>query len=272
VRQKNTPHKREQTTKQAIRGGKNAMTNTTTRTEEIKTFKAMYSKAKQETSLLFNGVRADKELCIDTAYSIVNDLMKHTRSFREMHTFIRCQRDADDHVCAHAVNVGVLCNICARWLNYCEEERMVLTVAGLMHDIGKTETPPELINKPGKLTVQEFDVVKLHVLQGYNMLKKLDIPNEIKMAALMHHEKQDGSGYMYGLEEEAIHKHAKIVAICDIYDAMVSVRAYKNNVCPLDSLKTMENSMRDKLSWGYMYIFKNKLIETYIGKQPAYSA
>jgi len=181
-------------------------------------------------------------------------------------------RETDNHTYAHSVNVGILCNICGNWLGYSEEELMVLTVAGLLHDIGKIVTPKEILNKPGKLTAQEFDVVKLHVAKGYNLLNNLNIPDEIKMAALMHHEKQDGSGYMYGLNSEAIPKHTKIVAICDIYDAMVSVRVYKNNINPIASLESMESDLSGKISWHYMQIFKNKLMETYIGKPSSCSA
>jgi putative nucleotidyltransferase with HDIG domain len=240
---------------------------TETSADEFKLFKVLYDNMEQETVELFNGVLEKEPFCIDKAFSIVNSLAGSTGSLQENLSFIYSLRELDYTTYSHSVNVGVLCNILGRWLGYSEEEIMLLTVSGLMHDIGKIETPIEILDKPGKLTEEEFDIVKLHVIKGYDLLAAADAPYEVRMAALTHHEKLDGSGYMYGLNSESIHKFSKIVSLCDIYDAMVSKRVYKQKRCPLGCIVSMESNMHESLSLEYMYVFKQRLIETFVGRQ-----
>lgn len=109
-----------------------------------------------------------------------------------------------------------------------EKEANVLKIASVMHDIGKLSTPEEILNKPAKLTPQEFDIIKRHTKDGYNLLYNSsgDIIQAAAIIALEHHEKYDGTGYA-GIKGEAIHLYARIVAIADVFDALMSKRPYK---------------------------------------------
>ncbi len=110
-----------------------------------------------------------------------------------------------------------------------EESAQLLKLASPMHDIGKVGIPDAILNKPGKLTVEEFEIMKKHAILGYEMLKgsTRDILQTSSIVAFEHHEKWDGTGYPRGLKKENIHIYGRITAICDVFDALGSDRCYK---------------------------------------------
>jgi putative nucleotidyltransferase with HDIG domain len=135
--------------------------------------------------------------------------------------------DYDDCAYSHSLNVALICNIFAGWLRFSDADKELATACGLFHDVGKLQIPQEIIKKPGKLTAEEYKLVKTHTLESYKMLSQYNLPDEVKNAALMHHERCDGSGYPMGLRADQIDSHAKIVAIADVYEAMTSARVYR---------------------------------------------
>lgn len=133
----------------------------------------------------------------------------------------------DDYTYQHNIGVGVLSTLIGRWLHMSEAELSVLSLAATLHDIGKLKIPNEILNKPGKLTDEEFNLVKKHTIYGYEMLKETTGANSrITLAALQHHERNDGKGYPLGLKDEQIDSYSKIIAVADIFHAMSSKRPY----------------------------------------------
>jgi hypothetical protein len=109
-----------------------------------------------------------------------------------------------------------------------------------MHDLGKAVMPMEVLNKPGKLSQAEFDIIKSHPTEGHKMLLGGRSPDPIVLdVCLHHHEKADGSGYPKGLKSDEISLFAKMGAVCDVYDAITSNRPYKSGWDPAESLRTM---------------------------------
>ncbi|SFD46962.1 HD domain-containing phosphohydrolase [Clostridium uliginosum] len=108
-----------------------------------------------------------------------------------------------------------------------EDEAVRIKIAATLHDIGKIAIPVSILEKPGKLTTEEFEIMKSHVDIGYKMLSNLGI-DDIRDIAMAHHEKLDGTGYPFGLKDEEISKEARIVAIADIFSALTGVRSYKD--------------------------------------------
>ena len=102
---------------------------------------------------------------------------------------------------------------------------MLVVLAALLHDIGKSSVPEDILNKPGALSCAEMEIVKKHVVDGYHMLQE-DIPEDVAEMVLYHHENMDGSGYL-GLKGSGIPMGARIIRVCDVYDALVSQRPYK---------------------------------------------
>lgn len=170
----------------------------------------------------------------------------------------------DDPTYAHSLNVALICNVFARWLDYSDEDVELLTLSGLLHDIGKIEIPPEIIQKPSKLSLEEYNIIKQHTIKGYNLIKDLDIDERVKNAVLMHHERVDGSGYPLGLKGDKIDDFAKILAIADVYEAMTSARVYRGPMCPFKVLNILESEGFQKYDSNFIITFLEYIVNTYL--------
>jgi len=175
-------------------------------------------------------------------------------------------RSADEYTYSHSVNVSLISLLIGRWMKLSDEKLRLLVQAGLLHDIGKTKVPIEILNKPGKLTDEEFEEMKKHTVYGYRILESVSlIDRDVLAAVLMHHEREDGSGYPTGLTGEKIHLITKIVSVADIFDAMTSNRVYKGKETPFDVFKYMEEDSLGKLSPVVVNVLLNNMANYYIG-------
>lgn len=128
----------------------------------------------------------------------------------------------------HCVNVGIISTCIGIKLNYNKDKLEELSTAGILHDIGKTYVPVDILDKKGKLSNNEFGLIKKHPEVGYRMLTQShNISSLSKVGVLDHHERMDGSGYPRALKGDKISKFGKVVAVADTYDAMTSDRAYR---------------------------------------------
>ncbi|MEZ3447498.1 MAG: HD-GYP domain-containing protein [Lachnospiraceae bacterium] len=173
--------------------------------------------------------------------------------------------NAEDSVYNHCIDVALISNVLARWLNFSEADQMMATACGLFHDVGKFMLPTGVLRKPGKLTPDEFEIVKTHTTEGFHLLGRYSsIPEPVKNAALMHHEKCDGSGYPYGLSGDEIDKFSKIVTIADIFDAMTSERVYRAAMCPFSVIKYFEDDGIQKYEIRYILTFLENVSNSYL--------
>lgn len=179
---------------------------------------------------------------------------------------LQCIRVYDDSTYVHCVNVALLCNVMGRWLKLPEEEIEVLTLSGLLHDIGKLMIPPAIIKKAGKLTELEYRTIRNHPSSGYSVIENKELDERIKRAVLQHHEKCDGTGYPNQLVGSEIDDFAKIVTITDIYEAMTANRVYREGLCPFDVVELFEQEGLSKYDPVYMMIFIKRIAESYINK------
>ena len=169
----------------------------------------------------------------------------------------------DDSVYSHCLNVALIARQMGKWLRLTHEELNVLTLCGLFHDIGKIQIPEEILNKPGKYTEEEFALIRQHPLAGYNLLKNLPADERIKKAALLHHERSDGSGYPQKLKAGQIEDFAEIIAIADVYDAMTAARSYRSPLCPFQAIDMFEKDGLQLYSPKYILTFLNRIANTY---------
>ena len=147
-------------------------------------------------------------------------------------------KSMDNYTYAHSVNVAVISLVLGISLNLSKEKLTYLCIGALLHDIGKSFIPNEILQKSGKLTNEEFEIVKNHPRYGYNFLGQFfSLSAHIKLITLQHHERFDGLGYPIGIGGENINYLARIVSIADVYDALTSDRPYKRAMCPSDSLE-----------------------------------
>lgn len=173
-------------------------------------------------------------------------------------------RNLDDATFVHSMNVALICNLFAHWLKYDEEDTQALTLAGLLHDIGKMKIPPEIIKKPGKLTDAEYNVIKEHPTLGYNILKSQNVDPRVCNAALQHHERCDGKGYPKGLSLNEIDPFGKIVAIADVYDALTAARVYRGPICPLEVIGIFQAEGLTIYDPGYLMTFLDQIMYSYL--------
>jgi len=180
-------------------------------------------------------------------------------------------RHLDDATYVHSMNVALICNLFAHWLKYNKEDTEALTLAGLLHDIGKMLVPMEIIKKPAKLTKEEYRIIQKHPILGYNILKDQDIDPRIARAALLHHERCDGKGYPMKFKSDNIDPFSKIVAIADVYDALTANRVYRGPICPLEVIGVFQTDGLTIYDPGYLMTFLDQIMYSYLNYTVALS-
>ncbi len=133
----------------------------------------------------------------------------------------------DRYTSGHSLRVAQYSKMIAERLGKTEEEQEEIFRAGLLHDVGKIRIPEEIINKPGKLTDEEYNIIKIHTITGYHILRGIDGNDFIATASKFHHERFDGKGYPNGIKGDNIPEVARILGVADAYDAMSSNRSYR---------------------------------------------
>jgi putative nucleotidyltransferase with HDIG domain len=209
-------------------------------------------------------VSSQAEVDVDHLLSDVSKILYQSSSNIELFNMLHSIRHYDDTTYIHSVNVALICNIMGKWLHFQPEDLEVITLCGLLHDLGKLMIPSDIITKPAKLTEEEFTTIKTHTVRGYNILKNKNIDNRIKLSALMHHERCDGSGYPYGFQSNQIDPFAKLVSIADVYDAMTCARVYRGPLCPFEVVSIFETEGLTKYDPKYIMTFLEGIVQTYI--------
>jgi len=229
-------------------------------------FSIRYDESKELIKDFIKDVGANHPPDMEHIKMISDILTENFGSNREIIETISKIKDVNEYTYTHSINVALLSSILGKWIGLDEITVKQLTQAGLLHDIGKVKISPEILNKPGKLEPEEFEIIKTHPVVGYKMLK--DIPNidrNILLGVLMHHEREDGSGYPINAKSHQIHYFAKIIAIVDIYDAMTSERCYKSRQTPFEVLEMFETESFGTLEPRYRMIFATNIANYYIG-------
>jgi HD-GYP domain-containing protein (c-di-GMP phosphodiesterase class II) len=170
----------------------------------------------------------------------------------------------DEYLQRHCINVGLLNGLIGRWLGLPKKDVDLLVMIGLLHDCGKALLPQKVLNAPRALTTVEFEVVKMHAVYTYDLLS--EFPETIRRAARGHHEKRNGRGYPDHLSEEAIPSAARVTAISDIYDAMVSRRVYKGPQNPFRILKQIKEMRGAELEPYFVDTFVRNMPKELIDK------
>ena len=181
-----------------------------------------------------------------------------------MFDILHNMRDYDDSTFNHSMNVALICNVFADWMHMSSMEKEIATVCGLLHDIGKLRIPDKIVKKTSRLTDEEYDLIKTHPMEGYNILFESRFIASVQNAALMHHERSDGSGYPLGLKGNQIDKFAKMVAIADVYDAMTAARVYRGALCPFKVIEMFEQEGLSMFDPEYILVFLENIVQTYI--------
>ena len=215
---------------------------------------------------VFTDIKIGKKIILTEINDELDDLIDEIIDNDNILARIRELEEKDDYTFNHSLNVCMLATMLGKWLGYSQKEIKQLALSGLFHDIGKLKIDENIINKPGSLTDEEFEKIKKHSIYGYNILKEtVGISKNISLAILQHHEREDGSGYPLGLKGNEIHEYAKVIAICDTYDAMTSNRVYKPKKSPFFAAEILRDEGFNTLNPKMTRVFLDKIAGFYVG-------
>lgn len=196
-------------------------------------------RARDTVSTLFGEARLGQAVSAEAVQSTVAEIAASVdRNAGALISLARL-KTADDYTYMHSVAVCALMIALARQLGLDDTTTRLAGVAGLLHDIGKIAIPDAILNKPGRLTGEEFEVVKRHPAEGWRLLANSAVAPEVLDVVRHHHEKMDGTGYPDALDGSQISLLARMGAVCDVYDAITSNRAYKAGWDPAESISRM---------------------------------
>ena len=224
--------------------------------EEMARATRIYSHSKSIVRTMFAEARLGRAVDRHSAEKLVEEI-SHSLD-RNPWALISVARlkTADEYTYMHSVAVCALMMALARQLRFDEAETREAGLAGMLHDLGKARIPLQILNKPGRLSDAEFEVIKRHPEAGHKLLQDMGGIGEMALdVCLRHHEKLDGTGYPHGLSSENISKYARMGAVCDIYDAVTSNRPYKKGWDPTESLRKMATWTQDHLDERIFHAF-----------------
>ena len=186
--------------------------------EQFKIFESLFQESVNNITDCINAVvtksgEVNLEQLLDSVKKITDDFNPDVSLFDMIH----CIEGYDDLTYIHSINVALIARVIGNWMGMSPEECDTLTICGLLHDIGKVMIPVEIITKPSRLSPTEYALIQTHTIHGYNLLENIELDERIKLAALQHHERCDGTGYPNGYNKDQIDKYSKIIAISAIF-------------------------------------------------------
>ncbi|HEX5339805.1 MAG TPA: HD-GYP domain-containing protein [Gammaproteobacteria bacterium] len=185
-------------------------------------------------------MRMGKSIDTQESKAVVRHLVKHVSSNPSSMLWLTNLHQKHEYTAQHCLNVSILAIAFGRHLNLSDEELNLLGLGAVLHDVGKMRIPKETLDKPGKLTDEEYAKVKSHAADGHTVLKLArNVPEQALAIVRSHHERVDGKGYPDGLQGEAVPRLARIVAIADAYDMMTGDYPFRTAVPPADALRIL---------------------------------
>jgi len=228
-----------------------------------------YSSTVQSVKKIINDLAVGKKLERGNVEQVSSSVLDSLPDKSSVLMCLSSVRSYDEYTFNHSVNVSFYSMLIASWIKLPQDKLKMAVEAGLLHDIGKAKIPPEVLNKKGKLTEKEFELMKKHPVLGYEMIKesKIEIPEDVMNSILMHHEREDGHGYPLGLKAKQIPVIAKIVALADVYDALTSQRIYKDRETPFDTFRELEIGGMGHFDTAILLTFLQNISSYYIGAE-----
>jgi putative nucleotidyltransferase with HDIG domain len=229
-------------------------------------------------SLAVNGIKdtfkqaiTDGKIDDEQVMNNFNPLVENFKQEKDIVSLLLTLSTKDDYTYQHSVQVGILAYYISKWMGNSEEEALIAGKAGYLHDIGKSQISIAILNKPARLTADENTEMKKHTLLGYQIINKSMKQSEIAMAALQHHERFDGTGYPFAIKKDKMHALSKIVAVADIYSAMISARVYQKEKDMLHVLKELHRISFSEIDPQICILFIKNMLPHFIGKNVALS-
>ncbi len=226
-----------------------------------------HEKAIEDTKAIFEEIRSAGELDLNRIRRNVEETLPDMVRNNDVLMRLNQLKESDDYTFQHSMRVSILATMIGKWLGYTQEELLELGEAGLLFDIGKLNIPDFVLKKPSNVTLDEYELIKKHAQFGYSiLLKTKGVTTNIKYAALHHHERMDGSGYPLRLRDSQIHDYAKIIMVCDVFDALITDRPYKKAISPLLAADYISWSSGKLFDSEVCYVLIKRLSDFFVGK------
>ncbi|MBK5483694.1 HD-GYP domain-containing protein [Peribacillus sp. TH16] len=227
--------------------------------------------ASEQIKNLFEDIRKEENIQLETVEGIkaeIVPIIEEAAKNPDIYYLFEEMQAKNEYTYKHNIGVGIIATYLGTKLGLSKESLSNLTLAAILHDVGKTRIPERLLEKPGKLTAKEYDEIKRHTIYGYELLKSIPgIPPSIALTALQHHEREDGQGYPHKLKGSNIYYLSKIVAIADVFHAMSSDRVYHQAMPFYKVIEQMNRDVFGKFNPKMLLVFINQLMGTLVGKE-----
>lgn len=209
---------------------------------EITKAKKLFNESKNIQRKIFADAQQGRELNLTPVIEVTNKTIDTVFKNADALACVINIRKKDEYLLEHSVSVSVLMTIFSRFLKIDKAIIQELSVGAFLHDVGKINIPDKILNKPGKLTDAEFTVMKSHVNHSIKIIESTPGISELSLeVATLHHEKLDGKGYPFNVPKEKITKYGRMIAICDIFDALTANRCYKDGYSHLKSFSILRS-------------------------------
>lgn len=196
--------------------------------ENLKEAKVIFDESKSIQKKLFADALSGSSINLSPVVDVTNKSIEAIYKDQDSLACMLNIRQKDEYLLEHSVAVSIYITIFARYLNLDREVIEQLSIGAFLHDIGKIKVPDEILNKPGKLTDDEFTIMKTHANHSIDIIKATPGISDLALeVAALHHEKLDGNGYPFQVKGEDISLHGRMISICDIFDALTATRVYK---------------------------------------------
>jgi putative nucleotidyltransferase with HDIG domain len=236
----------EETAKQDAAGSEKKVERRVALQEETQRAQKLNSKAKRTVAALFKDARTGSAMQLGEADALVDEISQSVSRNTSALSSLARLKSKDDHAYLHSVAVCALMIALGKQMGMEGDDLKKLGMAGLLHDVGKMAIPDEVLNKPGKLTEDEYKLIRTHPSRGWEILKAdPNVDEKVLDVCLHHHERVDGMGYPDQLSGESIMLFARMAAVCDAYDDITSDSSYKKGLAPAEAVRKMAE-MQDK--------------------------
>jgi HD-GYP domain-containing protein (c-di-GMP phosphodiesterase class II) len=216
---------------------------------------------------LFNSINTSRKIPLIQIRKEILPVIQHISENFNIFQLFQAVKATDEYTYQHNIGVGILSTLIGRWLGLSESDITILSLAATLHDVGKVKVPIEILNKPGKLSDDEYALVKKHTIYGYELLKDtIGLNQRIPLVALQHHERNDGKGYPFGLKKDKIDFFSKIVSVADIFHAMSSERPYHKPLPFYEILSQIRKGIFGELDPNIVSVFLDNIVKRMVGE------
>ncbi|OPG16317.1 HD-GYP domain-containing protein [Ferroacidibacillus organovorans] len=215
---------------------------------------------------IFRYARHHNRIPLDEVQRRFCPMVREISANPTLNKLLQALQAKDDYTIRHSVAVSILSTLIATWMGVGDSDLASITLAATLHDIGKMRVSDDILNKPGRLTQEEYAEMQKHTIYGYQMLKEtVGASHRQALVALQHHERMDGTGYPLHLASNQISLFARIVSIADVFHAMSSKRIYHDELPLYQVLDELQSGMFGKFDAEIGNTFLVRMMETLVG-------